>query len=159
MNDTPTVATLIALLNAKGVELPAGKAHVDEYGDSAEMSAHLLSLIVAGRKRGGACLLWTYEFDKDSLPQVGEIGIIIDHFQQPKIITRTVAVEIFPFREVPAEFAAREGEGEGAEAGTLEYWRREHWRYFTRECARINREASQTMPVVCESFDVIELVP
>jgi uncharacterized protein YhfF len=159
MTGTNALAKQIALLDAKGIKLPPGKVCVDSFGDSAEMSQQLLALIVAGRKRGGACLLWTYEFENEALPEVGDISIVVDHLEQPRIITRRVKIEIMPFREVTAEFAAREGEGEGAEAGTLAYWRREHWQYFTRECARIGREIDETMPVVCESFDVIEIVP
>jgi uncharacterized protein YhfF len=159
MMETNVLARQLALLDAKGIKLPPGRVRVDSFGDSAEMSQQLLALIVAGRKRGGACLLWTYEFENEALPEVGDIGIVVDHLEQPKIITRNAKVEITPFRDVTAEFAAREGEGEGAEAGTLAYWRREHWQYFTRECAYISREIDETMPVVCESFDVVEIVP
>jgi uncharacterized protein YhfF len=159
MTDATAIAKHLASLTAKGIKLPPGKVHMDTFGDSAEMSQKLLALIIDGRKRGGACLLWTYEFENEALPGIGDIGIVVDHLEQPKIITRTVKIEIVPFRNVTAEFAAREGEGEGAEAGTLEYWRREHWQYFTRECARIGREIDESMPVVCESFDVVESVP
>jgi uncharacterized protein YhfF len=159
MTEAAAIAKHIESLTAKGIKLPHGKVHIDTFGDSAEMSQALLALIVEGRKRGGACLLWTYEFENEALPAIGDIGIVLDHLEQPKMITRTVKIEIMPFGEVTAEFAAREGEGEGAEAGTLEYWRRVHWQYFTRECARIGREIDESMPVVCESFDVVEIVP
>ena len=49
------------------------------------------------------------------------------------------------------EFAAAEGEDDGS----LESWRRGHWAYFGRECARIGRDPDAGMPVVCESFRVV----
>jgi hypothetical protein len=43
--------------------------------------------------------------------------------------------------------------------GSLEHWRREHWRFFSRECARIGRQPGPDMPVVCTSFEVLHVVP
>ena len=63
-------------------------------------------------------------------------------------------MEVVPFNEVSAEFAAREGEGDGS----LEYWRKAHWAYFSRECGRMGREPIETMPVVCSSFEVLNVV-
>ena len=37
--------------------------------------------------------------------------------------------------------------------------RRAHWSFFSRECARIGRQPSQDMPVVCTSFEVLHVVP
>ena len=66
-------------------------------------------------------------------------------------LTRTTEVEVVPFNEVSAQFAAREGEGDGS----LVYWRKAHWSFFSRECQRIGRLPSETMPVVCSSFEVL----
>ena len=59
--------------------------------------------------------------------------------------------EAFHFDEVTAEFAATEGEGDGS----LEYWQRAHRAYFGRECRRIGRIPTPTMPVICERFEVV----
>ena len=56
-----------------------------------------------------------------------------------------------PNMEVPEEFAATEGEGDGS----LRYWREAHWEYFGRECERIGRARDLKMPVVCERFEVV----
>ena len=53
-------------------------------------------------------------------------------------------------REVGAEFAAKEGEGDGS----LFFWRDAHRQYFTRECDRIGRRFTEDMPVACERFEV-----
>ena len=83
-----------------------------------------------------ASLVWAHEADGDPLPRVGEIEIVVDPTHAPALVTRTTQVEIVPFNEVSAGFAAREGEGDGS----LAFWREAHWRYFTRECRRIGRE-------------------
>lgn len=56
-----------------------------------------------------------------------------------------------PYKDVGAEFAAIEGEGDG----TLDYWQRIHSAYFARECERLGRDSSDTMPILCESFRVV----
>ena len=155
MGRLPTVADLMPRLRRHGIELPAGVVRVGAFGDSAQLSEELLALIRAGRKRGGASLVWGHEADAEPIPSVGEIEIVVNHLNEPSLVTRTTAVEVVPFNRVSAQFAAREGEGDG----TLEYWRREHWAYFSRECQRIGRVPSETMLVVCASFEVLNLVP
>lgn len=140
------------MLRQRGITLPAGNPRVGAFGDSEQLSEELLDLICRGKKRGGACLVWSYEAEREALPQAGDIEIVLDHRNEPALICRTTRVEIKPFGNVGADFAAVEGEGDGS----LEYWRREHWRYFTRECARLGREPSETMLVVCETFEVLQ---
>jgi uncharacterized protein YhfF len=60
-------------------------------------------------------------------------------------------VDVVPFEDVTAEFAAAEGEGDGS----LEHWRRAHTAFFARECDRIGRTPAATMPVVCERFGLV----
>ena len=155
MEPLPKVEDLIPELRRHGIEVPIGVVRVGAFGDSAHLSKELLSLIRRGRKRGGASLVWAHEADAEAIPSVGEIEIIVNHLNAPSIVTRTTAVEVVPFIEVSAEFAAREAEGDG----TLEYWRQAHWAFFSRECERIGREPSEIMPVVCSSFEVLNVVP
>jgi uncharacterized protein YhfF len=145
---------VLAMLAQRGITLPPGNPRVGAFGDSAELSEELLDLICGGKKRGGACLVWSYEAEAEALPQAGDIEIVLDHLNRPALICRTTRVEIKPFGEVGADFAAVEGEGEGD--GSLEYWRREHWKYFTRECARLGRTPTESMLVVCETFEVLQ---
>jgi uncharacterized protein YhfF len=56
-----------------------------------------------------------------------------------------------PFNEVDAQFAFDEGEGDQS----LDYWREVHWDYFSRRCAEMNKEPSNTMPVNCERFELL----
>lgn len=155
MEPLPTVSVALAKLRAFGIELPSGPVRVDGYGDSAELSASLLALIRQGRKRAGTSLLWAVEADGESIPVDGQIEIVVDHRNEPALVTRITRVEVVPYCEVSAEYAAIEGEGDGS----LEYWRRAHWAFFSRECKRVGREPSETMPVVCSVFELLSVVP
>jgi uncharacterized protein YhfF len=75
----------------------------------------------------------------------------LDGQGQPVCIIQTTQVEIKPFNQVDADFAAAEGEGDRS----LAYWRDVHWRFFSRECQTIGREPSLTIPVVCERFRLV----
>jgi uncharacterized protein YhfF len=151
----PTLEAVLSTLAQRDIQLPAGNARVGAFGDSAELSEALLALIRSGKKRGGACLVWSYEAENEAQPLVGDIEIVLDHRNELALITRIVCVEVKPFAEVGADFAAIEGEGDSS----LEYWRREHWNYFTRECARIGRTPDESMLVVCETFEVVQQFP
>ncbi len=149
------VADLALQLQGYGIQLPPGVVRVASFGDSPAQSQELLALIRSGRKRAGASLVWALDVDREPPPHVGDIEIVVDDRDRPRIVTRLTHVEVVPFNEVSAQFAAREGEGDGS----LDYWRKAHWDFFSRECARIGREPSDTMPVVCASFEVIGVVP
>jgi len=155
MEPLPSVSEAIAKVRERGVELPPGPVRVDGYGDSAELSASLLALIRAGRKRAGTSLLWAIEAENEFIPQVGQVEIVVDHRNEPALITRITQVQVVPYGEVTVEYAAIEGEGDGS----LEYWRKAHWAFFSRECARIGREPTDNMPVVCSVFEVLNVLP
>jgi uncharacterized protein YhfF len=155
MDPLPPVDSAVAKIAGAGVTLPNGRLQITAYGDSPELSRELLALIRDGHKRAGASLLWSYEADAEPLPMVGDIQIVVDHRHEPSIVTRVTMVEVKVFRDVSGEYAAIEGEGDGS----LEYWRRTHWDFFSRECARIAREPRQDMPVVCCVFEVLNVLP
>jgi uncharacterized protein YhfF len=145
----------VAHLAALGITLPPGPVRVDGYGDSEALSNELLDLIRSGRKRAGTGLLWASEAEGESIGQAGDIEIVVDHHNRPCIVTRLLDVYVVPFRDVSADYAAIEGEGDGS----LDFWRRAHWAYFSRECARIGRIPGDDMPVVCSTFEVLHVLP
>jgi uncharacterized protein YhfF len=151
----PPLAELLATLRAQGVELPAGPVRADGYGDTPELSAELLALIRSGRKRAGTSLLWAVQAEGEALPEVGQIEIVVDHQNRPALVTRITRVDIVAYNDVRAEYAAIEGEGDGS----LAYWHDAHWAYFSRECQRLGREPSETMPVVCSVFELLHVLP
>jgi len=152
---SPPLADVLAMLTARGVQLLPGRVHVDGFGDSPELSMELLALIREGRKRAGTSLLWAMQAESQPVPQVGDIEIVLDHRQEPALITRLTRVEVVPYSEVTAEYAAIEGEGDGS----LAYWRDAHWAFFSRECQRLGREPTESMPVVCAVFELLQVLP
>jgi len=155
MEPLPTVEALLAKLAALGLAVPSGHMRVEGYGDSPALSEALLELIALGRKRAGTSLLWACETDGQSIPSRGDIEIVVDHFNELALVTRVINVSVMAYNEVTAEYAAVEGEGDG----WLDYWRKAHWAFFSRECARIGREPTQTMPVVCCVFELLHVLP
>ncbi len=134
--------------------LPPGDVRVDAYGDTIELSRELLDLIIRGKKRAGTSLLWAVEADEECLPKAGDIEIVVDHGNVPALITRITRVEVVAFDEVDPEYVSMEGEGDGS----LKQWRRSHWEFFSRECARIGRVPDGQMPVVCSIFELLNVV-
>jgi uncharacterized protein YhfF len=155
MDPLPSIASVLAKLAASKVAIPPGPVRLDGYGDSPELSEKLLALIRQGRKRAGTSLLWACEADQQPIASVDDIEIVLDFRNEPALLTRITEVSVVPYGEVTAEYAAIEGEGDGS----LEYWRKAHWAYFSRECRRIDREPTETMPVVCSVFAVLHVLP
>ncbi|MBQ0931811.1 ASCH domain-containing protein [Ideonella sp. 4Y16] len=148
-------AAVLRTLAERGVVLPPGRVRVDGYGDSPALSRELLALIISGRKRAGTGLLWATLHDGEDLPQVGDIEVVIDHAGRPALVTRLTEVDIRPFDQVDARYAAIEGEGDGS----LAFWRQAHQAFFARECARIGRTPAPDMPVVCSVFELLHVLP
>jgi uncharacterized protein YhfF len=155
MEAFPPLSQVLSKLNVLGISLPAGPVLLDGYGDSPELSEELLTLIRQGKKRAGTSLLWGHEADQEPVPCVGDLQIVLDHHNEPALITRVVSTYIVPYAEVTAEYAAIEGEGDGS----LEYWRQAHWAFFSRECEQLGRQPVESMPVVCCVFEVLHILP
>lgn len=121
------------------------------FGDSPEMADELGALVKQGIKTATADLVWIVEYENRSIPQTGDYSVVLDGAGDPLCIIQTTDVTIWPFEDVPADFAYDEGEGDRS----LEYWRQAHWGYFLRRCADIGRQPSLTMPVICERFRLV----
>ena len=119
--------------------------------DDEASANHLAELTLNGTKRATAGSLWSYEAEGEAIPQPGDLSIIINWQEEPVCIIETLQVDITPFNEVSEEFAAVEGEGDGS----LAYWKKVHWEFFSREMETLGREVVENMPVVCERFRVI----
>lgn len=121
------------------------------FADTEPVANELAALVLAGRKRATAGLLWSYEAEGEPLPQPGELSVVTDWNGAPLGVIETTAVDIVAFEDVSAEFAATEGEGDAS----LRYWREVHWDFFGRECQAIGRSPERRMPVVCERFALV----
>ena len=125
------------------------------FADSEEVANDLAELVLSGIKRATAALVWGLEAEGKARPKPGDLSIVTNWSGEPVCVIETLSTDVVPFEKVTAEFAATEGEGDK----TLEYWRREHWAFFTRECSQIGREPTAQMPVLCERFKVVYRPP
>lgn len=121
------------------------------FGDSEKLANELAELVLRGTKRATAGAAWSYEAEGKLLPQPGDLSIVTDWSGRPLCVIETVSVEVVPFCEVTAEFAATEGEGDSS----LSFWQEAHRQYFNRECAKAAREFNENMLVACECFTVV----
>jgi uncharacterized protein YhfF len=121
------------------------------FGDSTAMADELAALVLQGVKRATAGSVWSFEASGKRLPAPGDLSIVTDGAGRPLCVIETLAVEVVPFDQVDAAFAAVEGEGDGS----LAYWQAAHRAYFTRECAAAGRAFSEDMAVACERFRVV----
>lgn len=153
--ELPDVDSVVQALARQGIVLPDAPVHLDGYGDTPEMSRELLKLIRDGAKRAGTGLLWWHEDRCIPWAAPGDIEIVLTHDHLPSMVTRIVSVEIMPFCEVTAAYAAIEGEGDGS----LAYWRDAHWAYFSGLCQALGRTPSERMPVVCSVFELLHCLP
>jgi uncharacterized protein YhfF len=121
------------------------------FGDSEELADELAALVLSGKKRATASSVWSYDAEGVELPAAGNLSILTDWSGEPLCVLRTMSVEVVPFNEVTADFAAAEGEGDAS----LRSWREGHRAFFTRECEQIGTVFEESMPVCCERFEVV----
>ncbi|MEM1367110.1 MAG: ASCH domain-containing protein [Cyanobacteria bacterium P01_H01_bin.15] len=141
-------ATFLQKTERKSSTTPYGAFY---FADTKQDANELASLVLSRIKRATASLLWEYKAERQNLPVPGNFSILTDWDGKPLCVLETVEVSIIPFEDVDEEFARIEGEGDGS----LAYWREAHWAFFARECARLGREPSVRMPIVCEKFTIV----
>lgn len=120
------------------------------FGDGREMADGLAELVLQGKKRATAALLWDADGDETPI-KPGQISIVTDYDGEPKCVIRFTEVRVVPFNKVDENFAFDEGEGDQS----LDYWRAGHWNFFSRYCSTIGREPCLEMPIVCKRFELV----
>lgn len=121
------------------------------FGDSEELADELAELVLRGIKRATAGSLWSYEDAGIPVPRPGDLSIVTAWSGKPLCVIETMSVEVVPYNNVTAEFAATEGEGDGS----LSYWLEAHEQFFERECAKAGRKFTPDMLLACECFEVV----
>lgn len=121
------------------------------FGLDKKDAEELSELVLQGKKRATASLIWEYESNPQDAPILDGFSVVTDFEGNPKCVVQTTELRVVPFNEVDAEFAFDEGEGNQS----LDYWRQIHWDYFSRRCAAIGKNPDLEMPVNCERFKLL----
>ncbi|WES69675.1 ASCH domain-containing protein [Superficieibacter sp. HKU1] len=123
-------------------------AHVWSFGDSAEMADELVQLVIAGDKKASCGSLAAWSQGEEAISP-GDYHIVLDGSDHPACVIRTISLKLIRFNEVTAQDAAAEGEGDKS----LQYWRKSHQAFFTREGT-----FSEEMELIFETFLLVESV-
>ena len=110
----------------------------------------LLKLVLEGRKTATASLNSWYKEKGERRPEPGDYSVILDSKGDAYCVIQTVKVYIKSFKEVSAEHAYKEGEGDLS----LAYWRKVHEEFFTDELKDEELKFSEDLEVVLEEFEL-----
>jgi len=124
---------------------------IEHFGDSQRLADDLLSLVLTGRKRATAELVADFIARGDEVPRIGSHWVACDGRGVPRIVIRSTELRLGSFACADAAFAADEGEDDLS----LESWRREHRRYWTRVSIAQGRQWSEEDEIVFERFTVV----
>lgn len=111
----------------------------------------LAELVAKGVKTATASAYDEYVHFEEELPRVGDLDVVLDGQGQAVGIIETTKVTVLPFREVSADHAYKEGEGDRS----LAYWRQVHEELFTKWLAGIGLSFSPASKVVLEEFQLV----
>ena len=131
--------------NASGIE---AEYEAWAFGDDPDT---LAELVRTGVKTATASAYPFYELEGEDLPKAGEYSVILNTKDEAVCIIRTAKVYVTSYREVSAEQAWKEGEGDRS----LDYWRRVHEAFFRKELDAVGLTFTEDLGVVCEEFEVV----
>jgi len=144
----------LASLPADG-NRPSGHAGTAAFGVTWDDAREIAMLVRDGTKTATGDLVWSNEADGKRGVCPGDLWVVLAGPDEPVCIIETTEVHIFPYDEVPGEYAWDGGEGDR----TLRDWRRIYWEYIVFECKRIGREPTVKAPLAMERFRVVYSEP
>ena len=121
------------------------------FGDNPELVDELLGYVLDGIKRTSTDLLKESELEGWPNSKEGEFNIILDGRDQPVLVIKTVNVRRVKYRNVDANHAYWEGEGDR----TLETYFLEHNKYYKRRGEALGFEFNKDMLVDLVRFEVV----
>ncbi|TWT14689.1 ASCH domain-containing protein [Streptococcus sp. sy010] len=129
---------------------PDCDSHIEAWQFGAEPD-QLAQLVLDGKKTATASAYDEYLLHDEPLVKVGDHSIILNSQDDPVCMIRTTKVTVVPFKEVSAEHADKEGEGDRS----LAYWRQVHWDLFSQWLKNGQLTFTENSLVVCEEFEVV----
>lgn len=136
------------MVKLREIEMKYPGAGAWQMGDSPELASELANLIKKGIKTASCGSFASYQ-QEESAPRIGSYNIILDGQNVPVCVIRLVSLQLVRFCDINEEFARKEGDGDLS----LEYWKKEHQRFFIRE-----GHFSEDMELIAEEFEVVEVL-
>lgn len=115
------------------------------FGDSADLTAQLLALVRAGKKRATCSSVLNAKLG-NAMPELGRRDIALNWDGTPALVIETLELREVRFRDMPEWMALMEGEN-----ATLAEWQQDHQRFFERHGV-----FDPDMLLVWERFEVVE---
>ncbi len=112
---------------------------------------HCADLVKKGIKKATSSSLLGLQYRKEQLPKIGDFMVVTNWEGKAQCIVRTTSVRLRPFFSIDETYARTEGEGDKS----LEYWKRTHWDYYTKELEPFGRVPRESMIVVCQEFEKV----
>ena len=125
--------------------------NVGYFGDTEKDADLLADLVSKDIKRATSHSLLGLQLRGEELPKIGDFFVVTDWAGTAKSIIRTTSVKMLPYFSIHTEHARLEGEGDK----TLDYWKKVHWDFYTRELADYNRKPLDSMIIVFERFEKV----
>ena len=122
-----------------------------QFNDNEQDADHEVDLVIKNLKKAATFSLLGLQHRKEPLPKIGAFIILTDWSGKAKCIIRTTAVKLKPFFSITKEYVQLDGLGDKS----LEYWKKYHWEYFSRELEPFKRVPRDSMIVVCVEFDKV----
>jgi len=116
------------------------------FGDGPELSALLLGLVRAGKKRATCSVISDIDSGVQDAPALGRRDIALNWDGTPALVIETLELVPVTFETMPEDMALAEGENTD-----LAGWQRNHEAYFRKRGI-----FAPDMALLWERFDVIE---
>ena len=106
------------------------------------------SLTLNDEKRATCGLGLLYDLGQNDQMNVGDLLIVQNWDRMPVCIVEFTEIRRVPFKDVDADFARAEGEGDKSHS----WWRKVHWAFFERELSELGKDMSEDAEIVTERF-------
>lgn len=109
-------------------------------------------LVLKGVKKASCGLKILYDLKKEFFPEINQLTIITNWNKQPICVVKTKELVFRKFKDIDAEWAESEGEGDQ----TLEQWKETHRDYFQKQLDELGLMFTENVELICERFEVIK---
>lgn len=120
------------------------------FGTTPQQAAHLLDLVLAGQKTATSSAVLEYEATGVTIPEEGNLSIVLDHAGQPSCVVETSVVHRLPFGDVDFNLCSKEGEDEN-----LESWQHNHMIFFEEIAHGFGQKFTSESEIIFEEFKVV----